>query len=127
MADLTTYPFDASEDYPWDCFERMAVSVRGCSLTAVPLVQESAMLPGFQCSWLQWQGKVVSCELGAVQGVCGCMGGWGWFMQGRELGVDAPHLGPCKQCPLINLLACTAAQPPWCHSAPTGAPPHPPH
>jgi len=57
MAKLSS-PFDPSKHLPWDCLDNMAVSVEGCMVNLVSLVNTSTNVFNFSCSWLQYQGSI---------------------------------------------------------------------
>jgi predicted cobalt transporter CbtA len=59
MAKLSA-PFDPATHIPWDCLDRMAVTVEGCMVSAVSLINMSETLFNFSCSWMQLQGNLVN-------------------------------------------------------------------
>jgi hypothetical protein len=61
MAKLSA-PFDPATHIPWDCLDRMAVTVEGCMVSAVSLINMSETLFNFSCSWMQLQGNLVNRE-----------------------------------------------------------------
>lgn len=51
---------DFSTDLPWDCLDEVIVSVSGCKVSFVSVLNTSRALPDFSCSWLEYQGLVQS-------------------------------------------------------------------